>query len=658
MTDKDQIIPKWLKILLTLFPFNGLVVFTLSLTSSQDVLFSLPVEKISLLSLLFSLISAAIAGLFWVAPRSPLVLFIYWLLSNLGTQICVISLLGSIYLFTTRVPILSARGGISLLLLVLSFFLGVFIEPIKFQDLPHPALVRLISKIVRVLDSVYSAPTWLAGLLAVVMPVTVVCFVIYFILKSSLSAYGPYSFWNDEIGYWVWLRSFSHVGFDSGYNVPNELSALADFSRFGEASPFYLYLYGGISWITGWQSNLSILINFFILSLAIYLFVHFKKLDAMQMIFLCFAIILTWPVLLYLPLTTHETLNQSIGIALAIPFSILVLDRLKFTLSAKVLLLVGIYIATLVRLSWGLLFVPILFHFFGGTPFRRLALSFLWGMMLYVTTVVIMSYLLPPVNNSVLAGVQKSFTATPLVLLEHSIRQLNLMFKLKQLTPNIAVLTQLGIIAGEGMLQLVRMQRSKKPLSTVLESPEIFYVYVAASLSVAGLAFYLEEGFYRVFTPSLLLIYLLMVIRKDYRRLSSLLLVNVIFFSSYMTFYARLGDYQIIKSNYPRNAIHNLKPQAEIERYIHFDSKTPNPWCNTLLIPLEYYDSRLILIPPGIGISYILDLSTLNAPLKSKYLLFSPEIYNALSDKINVEYVSSLPIGDLYYNLDSGCFQK
>ena len=95
--------------------------------------------------------------------------------------------------------------------------------------------------------------------------------------------------------------------------------------------------------------------------------------------------------------------------------------------------------------------------------------------------------------------------------------------------------------------------------------------------------------------------------------------------------------------------------QAKIEKLVVYDPAATNPWCNTLLIPLGYYDYRLTIIPPGIGISYVLNPLDIQPNVKLNYLLLDQETYKALSDRINVELLDTLPIGDLYRNLDSGC---
>jgi hypothetical protein len=186
----------------------------------------------------------------------------------------------------------------------------------------------------------------------------------------------------------------------------------------------------------------------------------------------------------------------------------------------------------------------------------------------------------------------------------------------------------------------------------------MFDLYNVTSLAVAGLLFYLQEGFYRTFTPSLLIVFLLLTTRRDYRFLITLLTVSVIFFHFYMTYYAFVGDAAIIKTDYTTDLPERTQLQSEVENWIVFDKTGQSPWCNTLLIPLGYYDYRLTVIPPGIGISYILDIDHIPTPLKSKYLLFDEETYTILDDRLDAKLLTPLSIGNLYYNQDSGCTLK
>jgi len=197
--------------------------------------------------------------------------------------------------------------------------------------------------------------------------------------------------------------------------------------------------------------------------------------------------------------------------------------------------------------------------------------------------------------------------------------------------------------------------RSGRSIEAVLKDPSAFEFYLSTSLMVAGLLFYLQEGFYRVFAPALLMICLMQVARKDYKRLAALLTVNIVFFSAYMNYYGNIGNYRLVESDYPRTITEDLQLQARIEQNVVYDPQANNPWCNTLLIPLKYYDSRLMMIPPGVGISYILSPETFRLPIKSRYALLDSANYEKYGNGANLELLSSLPIGDLYLNRDVDC---
>lgn len=272
---------------------------------------------------------------------------------------------------------------------------------------------------------------------------------------------------------------------------------------------------------------------------------------------------------------------------------------------------------------------------------------------LFVTAVVLIGFLLPPVNNSVFGGISEGITDGLKVFTHQVYQQFKHMFAYKQINPNIGVVFQMTIVIGWSVVRLFRLVRlDKTSLDGVLNSYEAFDLYNMSSLGVAGLIFYLQQGFYRTFAPAMIIVYLSLVTRKDYKYLFSLLLINIIFFSSYMNY---IGNYQNVKSDYTEKISQGLRIQAEIEKFIVFDPDANNPWCNTLLIPLDYYDSRLILLPPGIGISYILDTGTFHHLIKSRYILFDALSYESFKDETNLELLTSLPIGNLYQNLDLDC---
>ena len=648
-------IPEWVKVAITILTCCMGILFMLTLSNGQGAFINLSTGQTVLVFLVSVLIPLIITAAFWLRPDHSHSLSVYWLMSALRQLIGVFALLGMVTLYTVGIPIYSGIGSLLFFSFLLILCIGLFVQPAPCVPSRLPGVRRFIDFGEKLSSEIKSLSPSLLRVAVALLPILIVCLVIYAGLGASLADYGPYSFWNDETGYWIWIRSFSHAGLDAGYNAPNELVAPAGFNHYGEGSPFYIYFYGALAQLTGWYSYIPILINFVLLALSILVFVRSTKLDSVQILFVSLITVLVWPILLYLPITSHETMNQAIGFLLAVVFFRLFVRHEEVHLPEKILYVILIYFAALVRLSWGLLLIPALFFSLPGTMFRRLLLSILFGAGLYGSAVLITGYLVPPANNSILLNIRDSLTEGPQILLDYIATQFRLMFKFRELNPNIAVMFQIVVIVGWSLVRLVRMIQAKMPVSAILHSPAVFYMYNAASLAAAGLLFYIQEGFYRTFTPSLLLVYLLLVTRRDYRFLTALLAVNLVFFHSYMTFYAHVGDAEIIRADFTTEFPERAALQSEMEKWVAFDETTQNPWCNTLLIPLHLYDYRLIVVPPGIGISYILDADTLQTPVQSKYLLFDPDTYEIFADRLNASLVGSLSIGDLYYNHDSGC---
>lgn len=650
----DWLIPLWVKAAVTFFAFSGVVIFVLSLLSEQKTLFGLPAGVITSAALGLVLFSIPIVIAFWSFPQSALVLFLYWLIRFFREQICILALLGIVYLMAVRAAPFSVRGGIPTLNLILLFVMAFFVQPLGPDRFPLPWLKSFFTLFEKLIGRINSVPTWILSAVVVFLPIALVCATIYFGLSASLQDYGPYSSWEDETAYWLRLRSFSQVGLNVGYNSPNELIAPAAFNRYGEGSPLYIYFYGSIARLTGWSSYLPILINFVILALAIFLFIYFAKLEPPQIIFTGLIAVLTWPILAYLPMTTHETLNQAIGFILAIVFLKLLTRREQVSLPARISFVALVYVAALIRLSWSLLLIPVLFYALDGKVFRRAFFAVLLGLGLYVSAASITNYLVPPINNSIFLTLQASLMRGPQVFAERIADQFSQMFRSGKLNANIAVMFQIVIVLGWSTIRLARLIKSRLSLASILQSRTVFDIYNVATLALTGLAFYLQSGFSRTFAPSLLIVYLLQAARRDYKFLGTLLALNLAFFYSYMG--ADAGASRIIRADFTTEFPQRASLQSKFEKWIVFDSTAENPWCNTLLIPLDYYDHRLTVVPPGIGISFIAgDYWAIKTPVKSKYLLFDQEIYEQLGDDLNVKLLESSSIGDLYYNLDSGC---
>lgn len=660
----DWLIPLWVKAGFTSFAFSGAFIFVLSLLSEQKTLFGLSTRFVTGISLGLVLFSIPIVIAFWFFPHSAPVLFLYWLVRFLREEICIFALLGVVYLIAVGADFFSIRGGIPVLILILVLMMALFVQPLGSDRFPLPWMKRFFTLFEKTISRINSVPTWVLSAVVALLPIAIVCAAISLVLNASLLDYGPYSSWEDETAYWLRIRSFSQVGLNAGYNVPNEWPAPAAFSRYGEGSPLYIYLYGSIARLTGWSPQLPIIINFVILALAMFLFTYFMELDPLQIIFTGLIAVTTWPILSYLPMTTHETLNQAIAFSVAAVFLILLTNREKVKPLTRASFVLWIYLATLVRLSWGLLLIPVVFYSLDGKLFRRAFLAVLLGLGLYASAALITSYLVPPINNSIFLTMKDSLIHGPRVFTGRIVDQFSQMLRSGTLNANIAVMFQIAVILGYNTIRLARLIKSRLPTASILGSRTVFNIYNLGTLALTGLMLYLQSGFSRTFAPALLVVYLLQAARKDYRFLATLLALNIALFYSYLG--TDSGASRVIRADFGTEFPQRASLQSEFEKWIVFDPTTQNPWCNTLLVPLNYYDHRLSVIPPGIGISvvaeagnsFISDDWTIKTPIKSKYLLFDQDTYERLAEHLNVKHLESSSIGDLYYNLDSGCAAK
>jgi hypothetical protein len=649
----DWSVPLSVKVVVTFFMLNAWVVLVLSFLSDQKTLFGLSAGLVTSMSLGLVLLTIPIVLAFWFFPHSAFVLFLYWAIRFFREQVFIFALLGMLYLIAIRAEPLSIRGGIPAMNLVVLSVMAALVPPLGTDRFPLVCLRQLFTRLEKITSRLHTVPIWALRAAAALLPIAIVYVMITLGLNASLRDYRPYSSWEDETAYWLRIRSFAHVGLNAGYNSPNELTARATFNRYGEGSPLYIYLYGSIARFVGWTPYLPILINWGLLAAAILTFTYFTRLDPPQTAVTGLIAILTWPVLSYLPLTTHETLNQAIAFILAIGFLKLLARRDRGSLLSRVLFIAFVYVAALVRLSWGLLLIPAIFYSLRGTPWSRALLAVVLGIGLYVTTILITGYLLPPETNSIFSTILESLNRGPQVLAERFADQFSQMFRARRLTTSIAVMFQIAVIIGWSVLRLVRLVQERWSMSAILQSRTVFDIYTMSTLVLTGIVFYLHAGFARTFTPSILLVCLLQVGRKDYRFLGTLLALNVVFFVLHLG--PQAGASRIIRADFTTDFPEQASLQSTLEKWIFFDPAARNPWCNTLLVPLAYYDRRLTLVPPGIGISFVAEEYPIKTPLHSKYLLFDEETYARFDNQLNVRLLEPSQFGILYYNLDSGC---
>jgi len=159
----------------------------------------------------------------------------------------------------------------------------------------------------------------------------------------------------------------------------------------------------------------------------------------------------------------------------------------------------------------------------------------------------------------------------------------------------------------------------------------------------------------RFIAPYIILTVFLLIIQNKEKWVMLFILVNLLVFPDVLQRYSNPVSNNFI---YPKQIIAETKPI--FERNIRYQPDQPNAWCNTILLPVTLYDYRIALIPPGIGISYVLDNNAIDRvpfPAKSKYILITLRQLKEIDpqDLIQLEKVAEFSDSTLFINQASGC---
>jgi hypothetical protein len=168
------------------------------------------------------------------------------------------------------------------------------------------------------------------------------------------------------------------------------------------------------------------------------------------------------------------------------------------------------------------------------------------------------------------------------------------------------------------------------------------------------LIIYYIEGADRVLGAHLLLTMLLLILNRHYILVLAVLVVHLLIAPSF------LSEYNLEwKDNFSRfnpGQMDSLRASLSEDGLV-YQANAPSPWCNTVFVPLTFYNYRITSIPAGMGISFYAVSIPPSMPLKSKYLILNDrsEKKLTLEGNLNLKFIKNLPYGILYENLDSVC---
>ena len=455
--------------------------------------------------------------------------------------------------------------------------------------------------------------------------------------------------WNDQVGYWHYVASFSEAGFDTGYYAPNEHPAAVGFIHYDVHGPVFQALYGSVAWIVGWDLDTAAYFNMAALALGIAVFCLAARLDRRQVAAVLGLALAFWPILLYVPTASQESLQQAIAMVLAAVFSALLARRGAVSGKALAGMLALLMAVSLVRFSWALLLLPLLLLAARRWDVRTLALALGGTALAMAAVLAVFAAVSAPGGNApldVLADFPQHPWGTTKVLFEDAWENLGDFFGGGVEGLQAVQITALLVLAAVMVLRLRRADPSAA-------REWGFHLFNLGALLLASLFLYLPEGYYRVLGAHLLLSLLVMVRFRHFAVVGVVIAANLLFVPAF------LDSYREWKPNFHVDRAALAKQRDRLARHLRYDPDTHSPWCNTVLLPVEQYDVRVTLVPAGMGVSYgLLDADDpLRTPVKSRYILLGhgPSGIDAALRPSRLRLLTKLPFGRLYENLDSRC---
>jgi hypothetical protein len=505
----------------------------------------------------------------------------------------------------------------------------------------------------------------LAALMAIV-PLVLAVIVTRLVRGAALSRYTP-SVWNDQLGYWTRISSFRVVGFDTGYYAPDETLARIHDSRFGVGGPFFIAFYGALTLLLPWGPHAAAFFNAALIGLALAAYVLWVRPDRRQALVLIAVVITAWPVFEYLPTSSQESFNVAVAIVVALCFLRLLTGP---PARRRTIIFVGtvLVLAALERFSWALLFVPYAVLAARGRSRRWIIAAVALAILAAIAVLALQGVLAPPGQNAILDRLRlirhspwsgigdvaaiggKNFlalvqptTVGPSEILDQADR--TGWSRAATLAQSYAILA-VAVVSG---VQVARAALAHRRIDSV----SALNLFNLVAMTAACVFLYLPLGYYRLLGIHLLLTTLLLIASRRLALATLVIAVNIAVLPGFLDLYRGWKPNMEI----PQATL--VAQRDSVGRAIKYVNSAPSPWCNTILIHLRVYDSRVLAIPPGFGVSYY--LGTLRPPVKSRWVLVDeppdPAYVQAI-DLPSLRPYAQTALGTIYQNPRSPCFKK
>jgi hypothetical protein len=375
-------------------------------------------------------------------------------------------------------------------------------------------------------------------------------------LDAGVRDFTPF-IWNDQLGYWHRIASFAELGLDTGYYSPNESDPPFEAVRYGVHGPWFPAVYGTVAALIGWGPATSIFVNMAVLGLGFVAFVALAELDVRGTLLAGAVLATFWPVLLYVPTASQESLHQALAMTIAGLFVRALRRGPQLSSAEKAGGVALIVAAGVIRYSW-LLLVPCLILLFGEriTP-RRIAAALGVTTLLVVAAVQLTSALQPPGNNAAVDSLSR-LTSDPSEALSSFARStwanLKVFLYPGALDPTAPTFRErfsldftgiqswqiVGLVVFVALALVARRNtRPRLPVAVAAIPPREALVHIInlGAMTLAALALYLPSGYYRVLGAHLLLSLLVLVTFRRIGAVAVIAALNVVMLPSFLAAY-------------------------------------------------------------------------------------------------------------------------
>jgi hypothetical protein len=488
------------------------------------------------------------------------------------------------------------------------------------------------------------------GVLVVVAPAIGTCVLLATLFDATLLDYFPLV--SDEIAYQRQIATFVQAGFNGGYFTAYERPARLAFTHFSVHGPAFPVLYGLVGRIVGWHIYSGPIFNLVVLGLATAIFLAMGRLSRAQILIAGSLLVTSWWVLLMASITMQESLNQAVMIVIAGCVARLMHPATEHHGRLLMGALVMLAVASVLRPTNWIVAVPLVLI---GMPRHRplrvalatfgaaLGVPFFWLLWRSISAPIPgLAIEWEPTTSSGAVGMLVRYFTDHLrnnAEIFELARFLDAPFFQHVMFESVAIallclpLTAIGAWRGTPTFKV-----------------DLFNALTLGLALVAFLGFYFDSqaSISRVMSPFLLMALLTYVATRSRTWIvGGVIAANLLVAPSFLATYRewRVDLFRNDQSRYEQF-------RGQLAPWLTFDPSR-KPWCNTLLTTT--YEREIVAVPAGIGLSVGRPVTELTPPIKSGYVLLTPDSVKDFGDKARLQHLATTALGDLYANSDAGC---